>query len=120
MIGHRWKCGNVCRLMILIGRGLDLKEQFERVCWKFHGQLPVQFSRCVSPSELQKRNRKMEKKKQRAWKRSRKTEEKRRKSEGSERKFKAEAESGRERAERELKRSRNAREGGKSEGKPQA
>ena len=46
LIGHRWKCGNVCRLMILIGRGLDLKEQFERVCWKFHGQLPVQFSRC--------------------------------------------------------------------------
>ena len=25
LIGHRWKCGNVCRLMILIGRGLDLK-----------------------------------------------------------------------------------------------
>ena len=25
LIGHRWKYGNVCRLMILIGRGLDLK-----------------------------------------------------------------------------------------------
>ena len=30
LIGHRWKCGNVCRLMILIGRGLDLKAGFRK------------------------------------------------------------------------------------------
>ena len=25
MIGQRWKCGNTCRLLILIGRGLHFK-----------------------------------------------------------------------------------------------
>ena len=29
MIGQRWKCGNTCRLLILIGRGLDFKSANE-------------------------------------------------------------------------------------------
>ena len=26
LIGQRWKCGNICSLLILIGRGLDQNE----------------------------------------------------------------------------------------------
>ena len=39
LIGQRWKCGNVCSLLILIGRGLDLKEQFR----EFVGSFMVNF-----------------------------------------------------------------------------
>ena len=28
LIGQRWKCGNVCSLLILIGRGLDLRREW--------------------------------------------------------------------------------------------
>ena len=71
LIGHRWKYGNVCRLVILIGRGLDLKNSSRlrlEVSWstrcraqihdltvgsreatfkpKGFETVPVQFSRC--------------------------------------------------------------------------
>ena len=51
LIGHRWKCGNVCRLMILIGRGLDLK-RFVRLQSGLSGEILVSEIRFLVGTEI--------------------------------------------------------------------
>ena len=53
MIGQRWKCGNTCRLLILIGRGLDFKSANEtRRSTKIKCLFNVQLSGCGADNDI--------------------------------------------------------------------